>query len=332
MKRELIFIGSVFLIISSLSNCVRQDDFPVLRGPYLGQKPPGMTPEIFAPEIVSTGMDELNNAFSPGGDEFFFSVRLPAGGGVSMMRMVRRDHRWLPPEYLPFASRFGDIDMSIAPDGSRLFFCSRRPMNEGEDPNEEYDFWMSERIGDSWGTPQHLGLEINSESHDFYPVFTKRGNLYFSSQREGRGTNNIYRSRFVDGRFREAEKLGDVINTEYREFDPYVSPDETFLIFASERPGGFGRADLYISFRQEDGTWAQARNMGDNINSEASDFCPMLTPDGKYLFLTSSRRNLKEFPDHPLDYQDFKKRHNSPQNLFGDIYWVDARVIDRLRQ
>jgi Tol biopolymer transport system component len=52
-----------------------QDDFPILKGPYLGQKPPGMTPEIFAPGIVSTGLDELNSVFSPDGDEFYFCVR-----------------------------------------------------------------------------------------------------------------------------------------------------------------------------------------------------------------------------------------------------------------
>ena len=103
------------------------------------------------------------------------------------------------------------------------------------------------------------------------------------------------------------ENLGRRINTESREYDPFIAPDESYLIFASERPGGLGAADLYISFREAGGAWGDPKNMGTAVNSSAADYTPMLSPDGKYLFFTSSRQA-----------QD-------------DIYWIDARVIDTFR-
>ena len=331
MKQERIVIASLFIFLVFIANCVQEDSSRVLKGPYLGQKPPGMTPEVFAPGFVSTGMGELNNVFSADGKEFYFSVRLPGVRTVSMMQMSCVNNRWSEPRLLPFASRYGDIDMSIAPDDSKFFFCSRRPPQEGGVPNEDFDFWMSEKTGEEWGTPQHLGDGVNSDSEDFYPVFTNLNHLYFNSQREGRGTNNIYRAMYTDGKFGKAVKLGPAVNTEYREFDPYAAPDESFIIFASERPGGFGRSDLYISFKKEDGAWTPAVNMGERINSEGSDFCPMLSPDGKYLFFTSNRSKLKEFPENPMDYTTFWKMHIESQNGLSDIYWVDANIIEDIK-
>jgi Tol biopolymer transport system component len=307
------------------------DKKAVLSGPFLGQVPPGTSPVLFAPNTVSTGMFELNNVWTPDGSEFFFSVSMSGGRGVSMMRMALEDNRWTEPALLPFASRYGDIDMSVSPDGSMLFFCSRRPLRRGGEPRGDYDFWVSARTPDGWDQPRHLGPDVNSDFHDYYPVLTNLGFLYFSSQREGEGTNNIYRSRYTEGRFEPAEKLGAAINSEYREFDPYAAPDESFLIFTSERSGGFGRGDLYISFKQEDGTWAPAVNMGDRVNTEHADFCPMLTPDGEYLFLTSTRVSSTDPPDHALEHSDLLQRYNQPQNGSGDIYWMNAGIISELR-
>ena len=140
---------------------------------------------------------------------------------------------------------------------------------------------------------------------------TNSGTIYFNSQRDGEGTNNIYKSEFIDGQFTPAQKLGEEINSEYREFDPFVAPDESFIIFASTRPDGFGSGDLYISFKNDDGTWTQARNIGEPINTPGPEFCPMLSYDTKYLFFTSGKRVNREFPDKVFNYEDYKQNHNS---------------------
>jgi Tol biopolymer transport system component len=238
---------------------------------------------------------------------------------------------WSGPKLVPFASRFGDIDVTISPDGSKILFCSKRPIPGDDKPKEDTDFWMAKRVGDTWGDPIYLGVEINSDRDDYYPVMTNNGTLYFSSQREGPGTNNIYRSELVDGKYTKAEKLGNAINTEHREFDPYISADETILIFSSNRPEGFGADDLYISYKNDDGIWIQAKNMGSKINTSGSEYCPVISPEGKYFFFTGARRESRRVPDRPLTYKDFEIFHNSPKNRFSDIYWMDAGIIEMLK-
>ena len=330
MKRKSKYIGLIFSAIIFLINCTKHDDYFVLKGPYLGQKFPGEISVLFASGIVSTDLDELNSVFSPDGQEFYFCVR-NFSGAVSIFQMKMEKEIWSGPKLLPFASRYGDIDVTISPDGNIILFSSKRPIPGNDNPKEDNDFWMVTRVRNSWGEPIYLGKEINSDSHDYYPMMTNSETIYFSSQREGPGTNNIYRSKLVDGKYIKAEKLGDAINTEHREFDPYISPDETLLIFSSNRPEGFGSCDLYISFKNEDGTWTKAKNMGNKINTPGFEYCPMITPDGEYFFFTSARREGGSIPDKPLTYEEFKKYHNSPANGFSDIYWIDSSIIETLK-
>ena len=322
-----ILSGLIFIL---LTNCSNQDDSPVLKGPYLGQKPPGMTPELFAPGIVSTGLNELNSVFSPDGKAFYFCVSHMLKG-VSIFEMKMENEEWTKPTLLPFASRFGDIDVTLSPDGERILFSSRRPVPGSHEPKEDNDFWMAERKGDNWGEAVYLGDDINADRDDYYPMMTNSGTIYFSSQREGPGTNNIYMSKRVNGKYSKAVKLDHAVNTEYREFDPYVSPDEQILIFTSNRPEGFGSGDLYISFKQSDGRWTKAKNMGDKINTPGSEYCAMLSPDGKYIFFTGARRDPMSHSDQPLTYEDFEKVHMGPKNGSSDIYWVDAKIIHQFK-
>jgi hypothetical protein len=111
----------------------QQKDFSVLTGPYLGQKPPGITPKIFEPEIVSTGLDELNSVFSPDNLEYYFCAR-NFSGAVSIFQMTREGENWSHPKLLPFASRYGDIDVTMSPDGNKILFSSRRPIPGSEEP------------------------------------------------------------------------------------------------------------------------------------------------------------------------------------------------------
>jgi len=329
-KGKWILLILICSVIALLIVCSKKEEFSVLKGPYLGQKPPGNTPEVFETKIVSTGLDELNSVFSPDGREFYFCVR-NFSGAVSIFKMKMEGGNWSQPKLLPFASRYGDIDVTMSPDGSKILFSSLRPIPDSKEPKEDYDFWMVEREGDTWGNPIHLGEGINSDSHDFYPMMADNGTIYFSSQREGPGTNNIYRSECLDGRYSKAVKLGDAINTEHREFDPYVSPDESFLIFTSNRPEGFGSGDLYISFKDQEGKWMIAKNMGDKINTPGSEYCSMISPDGKYLFFTGAGRDGRRIPDKPFTYEDFMNGHNRAKNGLSDVFWVNAKIIEDLK-
>ena len=129
---------------------------------------------------------------------------------------------------------------------------------------------------------------------------------FFSNRRGGKGRFDLYVCRFKDGRYGDAVNL-ESLNTKSNEWDPFVSPDESYLIFCSTRPGGLGMDDLYITFKGADGRWGPAKNMGAEINSPGSENRPYLTHDGKFFFFTSTRNGNRS------------------------TYWVQAESIDRFR-
>ena len=303
MKNVTIFKRLIVFVMLFFS-CVSLEEFPVLKGPYIGQKTPGMTPEIFAPGIISTDKREINSVFSPDGKEFFFTRK--DGDTMNMYFSRRIDDRWTKPEVFPYNDSTWNGDMNYSPDGERLYFCSNR---KTEACLGDLDIWYSQRKGSGWAEPVHMESPVNSDSSDTYPVFTRNGGLYIGSNRIGaKGSKDVFFSRFVNGRYTEPAPLGDAINTGYGEGDTYVAFDESYMIINTwGRPDCLGSGDLYISFKLPDNTWSKARNMGEPINTEYLEFCPMMSPDGKYLFFTSYRRGD------------------------GDIWWVDAKIIGELK-
>jgi len=302
-------------------------------GEYLGQQPPGMTPVLFAPGVVSTGADELNAVFAPDGREFLFSIKTPDRARHTLLSMRWLEDGWTAPQVLPFSGRYADADPAFAPDGSGVLFISMRPPEGEGPPREDWDLWVVERTASSWGEPRNFGAPINTDEMEVYPSVAADGTLYFSSGRPGGlGRNDLYRSRFVDGSWTEPENLGAPINTEFSEGDLCVAPDQSFIVFVSSgRPDSLGAGDLYVSFRAEDGTWSPAINLGEEINSRWTEYCPSLSPDGKYLFFTSYRVIRDEPSATPLTYDEIQRAYSVPQAGMGDIYWVDARVLDALR-
>jgi hypothetical protein len=285
------------------------DNWPDVAGPYFGQEPPGMMAEIFAPGIISTDRSEINSVFTPDRDEFYFTA-WTRETGTKIMVTSQIDGRWTAPEVASFSNHPTDVDLAISYDGKRVFFGTRRPRpGETEIREGVFDIWFADRTETGWGEEQYLGPVVNSGRSQIYPTVTRDGTLYFQAVREeGYGKADIYRSRLIDGVYQTPENLGPVINSENYEGDVFIAHDESYLIVSvSGRKDGFGEGDLYISFRSLDGSWSPLKNMGGAINSDKRDFCPMVTPDGKYFFFSSKRVGE------------------------GDIFWVDAKVINALR-
>jgi Tol biopolymer transport system component len=283
-----------------------QEEWPALSGNYLGQSPPGMTPEVFAPGLVSLpGERELNAVYSPDGRIFMFTRAVD--GVLKMFFSYRQeDGTWQEPRMAPPSRTYpghGDADMAFSPGGDWVYFISNRPL-----PGyslERYNIWRSRVTKHGLVTPEPLGPHINGPGHELYPMLVADGSLYFSAERDDSlGARDSYRAQFSNGDFESPVNLGPGINGPTDEGDIYVSPDETYIIHvAADRPDGLGGADLYLSFRQEDGSWGQGIHMGDAINSEKADYCPMVSPDGKYFYYTQG----------------------------DDIMWVDAAIIDSYR-
>lgn len=291
-------VSAMLLVILLLAHNTNSADIPVLIGPYLGQKPPGTVPVVFAAGIVSASRPEFNAAFSPDGKEFYFSV-YEQSGRETMLFMRYVDNRWTAPASVPFVSPHSDCDPIFSPDGKTLYFISTRPKKDTS--SQDWDIWYVERTDSGWSEPKNLGPPINSESDEYYVSLTNEGTIYFASNRKGGlGSFDIYKSGTLNGTYEKPENLGASINTTYLEHDPFISPDESYLIFTSvDRPGGFGTGDLYISFHQNDGSWTKAKNLGNGFNTKAYDFCPIVSPDGKYFFFTRG----------------------------GDIFWVSSNAL-----
>ena len=302
MKKITDYPALIILILLFICNLHAQHDFPILKGPYLGQKPPGMTPEIFAPGILSTEGNEFNAVFTPSGESVYFTVTKDDGQDIMVIK--KKNGKWQQRELASFSSTFRDVDPFITSDGKKLFFSSNRPKN-GINLQDDCDFWFVEKMeSGEWSEAQHLDYPCTPNLHDFYYVSSHDGSIYFSIFNNGKG--DLYFTSKKSAK-NVPIRLDEPINTEHNEHDPFIAPDGSYLIFTSDRPGGLGSADLYICFRNEDNSWSAPVNMGKTINSEEYDYCPILSPDEKYFFFSSYRTGN------------------------GDIYWVDAKIIEELK-
>jgi len=299
-------------------------------GPYLGQDPPGTHPRVFAPGRVSTDLPERDTAIPPGGGAIFYTVAGASGGTIVFVE--KQGGRWRRPYVAPFSGLHSDLEPFFDPRAERLWFASARPL-PGESEPDDYNLWVVDFLEDGWGEPRPVA-GLNGPGDEFYPTVTARGVVYFTARRDmGFGDEDLYRAtpapELPSGWHVEA--LGPNVNTAGPEFNGFVNAAETILLFSSVRPADQGGGDLYASFRDPGGIWSPARPLPAPINSPELDYCPFVTTDGKYLFFTSQR-----LAGRPIDglrsWDELVAFERSPKNGRDSIYWVDASVLDAVRE
>jgi hypothetical protein len=286
-------------------------------------------PALFAEGMITTPDDEMDAGFTPDGRTIYFT-KDHIGQRLGVIVVSRFEGgRWTPPEVASFSGRYTDYDPSVTADGSKLYFASNRPVNPaGGTARKDFDIWVVERSGSGWGEPRNVGAPVNTDQDEFYPTTAADGTLYFSATRpDGKGRSDIYRARWRDGRFDAPENLGAGVNSPAVEVDGAVAPDQSFIVFASfGRPDDLGGGDLYMS-RQVNGVWTPAVHLGAGVNSTSREYCPVVTPDAKYLFFTSFRGFGDAVPDRPWTFADFRRGMSSVLNGFGNIYQIDVSAI-----
>jgi hypothetical protein len=250
------------------------------------QPRPDSTAATFLPGIVSKDLPDFGSAFSPDGKSFYFAR---TEDERSKIYVTHHDGtNWRDPVPVSFTtSEYADADPAFAPDG-RLYFISTRPKDKS-DNSKDYDIWfVSPLESGRWSEPENLG-GVNSDANEFYISFSTNGNMYFSSSRSGGfGKEDIYVSKFVNGRYEKPENLGAAINSEKSEYDPGISADENFIVFtSSNRAATFGGGDLYGSKLNSGRKWAAAVNLGNGFNSSSREYCSYFSPDAKYFFFSS---------------------------------------------
>jgi len=253
---------------------------------YFGQTPPGSTPEVFAPGIVSVLNTKENViTFSPDGTQIFFDRGVYPNRFI--LQISYKNGQWTNPTKASFSTDKYPGEPSFSPNGEKVY-CY---LND--------DIFFSQKLDSSWSSLLSIGSAVNTSGYEFHPCIVNDSSLYFDSGNNG----EIFRSQYQNGLYLKPIRLPAIINTGVSYADAYVAPNENYLIFHSNRSGGFGDNDLYISYKKENGSWTNPKNLGDKINTPNADWDGDITPDGKYL--TFSRN--------------------------GDIYWVYAGFLDSLQ-
>ncbi len=293
------FIISIIFFALFLSACntktqnSKDSISPTIESPYLGQKTPSLTPEPFAPGMVSTDNWEFGGVFTPDLKEFYFLREVGETEEEKTMKFMvyqYKDNEWVDSIISP---RVGEP--FISPDG-RTMHLGRRYKQRTES-------------GD-WS-------EIKKLDSTFYKIpimrltVSAKGTYVFDAMGEG----VLRYSRIIDGKREDPKLFEKEINSGKFNAHPFIAPDESYILWDGSRESGYGKADIYISFRQKDGSWGEAINLGDKVNTDASDFAAHVTSDGKYLFFNRDVGKIK-----PTDeYEDV------------NMFWVDAQIIENLR-
>lgn len=264
----------------------KQSELSVKEDFFLGQKPPGLKPELFASGTVSTENLEMPSVIDAKENKFYFIRKLK--GEVPKTHVFHNENGDWQDSVL--TDHFGGF---IDPDGNTLY--------QGSEYRERTATGWSEKksLEPLYSEFPIMGLTVSSEK------------TYVFDDHDSIGT--IYYSRIVDGRREVPKAFGKEINTGKWTAHPFIAPDESYIIWDSEREGGYGETDLYISFSKNDGSWGDAINMGEEINSEYEDGGGYVTNDGKYFFF--NRINLT----------------GSFETSEANIFWVDAQVIENLK-
>ena len=281
------FIFSIFVFALFLNACKPKNqnsiesNSSIIENAYLGQKPPGSIPELFAPDIIRTKHREAEAAFTPDLKEFYFRRRGGKYKNNTLVVIQYKNNRWVESVVPP---RAGEPFISL--DNKKLYLGNK----------------YRERTNTGWSAVKSLGAPFKDIPIMRLTVSAK-GTYYFDEATE---TGTIRYSRFINGRHEKPLTVN--IDMGNWNAHPFIAPDESYLIWDDESEGGYGDNDLYISFRQQDGSWGPAINLGDQINTGFAEAYGSVSPDGKYFFF-----------------------HRGYGNNTGDIFWVDAQIIETLR-
>jgi hypothetical protein len=286
------FDGRFARVARERENSYKPGEHTGLKGPYLGQKPPGLKAKIFAPGIVSKALGHnFICTFSPDGKEFYFNHFMT----IMVCRLL--DDGWTAPEPVTFTGKYRAHEPHITLDGKKLYFGWFHPTPEGfPKPSKEYGdygIYVCERTHDGWGKPKYVGFGM-------FVTSSRGGKVYVTEIREG-ANFQIRRATLENGIFAKLEPLGGGLADMHLHFPgsghPSISPDGRTILFDVKR--GYG---LIAAYLDESGVWSKPVNLCKHGLSEGAGVSNY-SPDGKYIFF-----------------------HDK-----GDIYWISSEFVEQLR-
>ena len=270
---------------------------------YFNQKPPGREAVIFAPGIVTTAaLEHASPVFSPDGKTVLWAIMKMPSYQICLLEMNLVNGQWSAAHAPSFSdSTASEVYPTFSPNGSILYFSSDRIVNSSSPKKNR--LWYVKKTSSGWSEAS-VWDSLMLEDGIYANSISGQWNRYFSVGPQGSPDWSIFQS----DKQGIATPLPPHINSPGYEDGPFIAPDESYLIFETDRPGTVGGSiDLYIAFRKKDGQWAEPINMGPNINTNGSERFAKVSADGKYLFFGRNAGNG------------------------FDIYWISAQIITDLK-
>jgi len=296
---QLSVVFFLFAFNCGITDSSNKNDNGSHNNPYLGQNQPGNIPEVFAPGIVSTELHEFSCCFSPDGNEFYFARRDSVLNKAVIMVSKRVNETWTELAMASFVENKYSFEPWVTPDNKRLYFQFGEPILGQSGPPMNVLYVEREQGG--WGEVINPGEPFNP-AKAMHISSTEDGTIYTTDISRGPGTECLAIIKNINGQYLNLEKLGDPLNREAQSMHPYVATDGSYLIFGVKRPSQQINSVLFFSHK-EDSSWSEPKEINLGINAGL----PFVTSDGKYLFFTSGEQGK------------------------GDIYWVDAKIIEQLK-
>lgn len=298
------FVILIFAFAMILSSCktknkeVKNNDSVKIENLYFGQKPPSSTPALFAPNIISiNGRFEGTVSFSPDLKEIYFGVD-NENKKTSIYFSKLEDNKWTPVKKANFTKgqKKEELHPFVSRDGKKIYFTALDSIFADE------KIWYVNRSENSWSDAVILDSPINDDLV-FFPNQSNNGDLYYFNLSK----RKTYYAPNQNGKFLETKEV-------QHEFGhhAFISPSQDYLVFTGRNQDeGRKDNDIYVCFKQKEGTWTKPLNLGSVVNSDFNEKGPSITPDGKYLFFGRAEREGKIG--------------------LANIYWVSTEVIHKLK-
>jgi Tol biopolymer transport system component len=305
MKKTYVILALVFALI--LNACKTKNekandkDSLTIESTYLGQKPPGLIPEVFAPGIISiNGRSEHGISFTPNLEEVYFSAN-NKDEDPSIYFSKLEGKKWTTPKKANFTKgkKVGEMHPFVNPTGDQIYFTAHNEFTLPEH-KESIKTWVVNRLENSWSNAIQLDSPVNDD-FVFYSNQAKNGDLYYTNVSK----RKMYYAPNKNGKFPEVKELGIEVG-----FHGFISPSQDYLVVnARNIEDAQRKSDVYVYFKKKDNTWSKPINLGKEVNSNFGETCPSITPDGKYLFFS---------------------RYNEEGGI-PNFYWASTEIISKLK-
>lgn len=287
-------------------------------GPFMNMQETDK-PLLLMPKALASSLGEYNGTFSPDGKLFYYTSQTRNKGYICYT-VMNPDGSWSKSRISEFSSDYSEYDPLFAPDGKRLYFSSERPLS-GKNYQNATNIWYVEKLGNKWGEAKPVEL---GEGGNYYSSMTNSGKIYFNRWKNG----GLFTAELNNGKY-VVEKLPAIVDSQNDEGDPFIAPDESYIIFRAYN-NSLGMGDLFISFNFN-GEWTSPENLGAPINSSSNEMCPYVTLDGKFFIFSSSKisSSLEIEPNDTL--VGLRNKNETYDNGSQNIYYISADFIGEMR-